>query len=72
VGYEKSDAGTLPFASAPPDEPRLDGARVLDDLRFEFLELGVENDPLDGRTQGFITGLGTLPLDEGQDRFREL
>src|ERR1035437_6499157 len=58
--------------AAAPDQPRLDGAGILQDLGFEFLELGVEDGALDGRSEELVTRLHPLLLDEGQNCLGEL
>ena len=54
------------------DQPRLDGAGILQDFGFEFLELGVQDDALDGGSEGRIASFGALLLDEGQNCLGEL
>ena len=62
----------LCLASPAPHQPGFKRAWVAQNIAFEFLELGIEDETLDARSQAFISRLRALPLDEGQDRFAEL
>jgi hypothetical protein len=75
VSRDPHDLGLLSTSiarAATPDQPRLDGAGILQDFGFEFLELGVQDDPLDGGSEGLVAGFPTFLLDEGQNCLGEL
>src|SRR6185369_4768144 len=54
------------------DEPRLDGARILQNFVFQLAELGLEDYPLDVRAQRLVARLGALLLDQRDNRLAEL
>jgi hypothetical protein len=60
------------FAASAADQPGLDRARVVEDLELDLLHLTVHYGLLNRSSEMLIASLGSLLLDEAQNRLEEL
>ena len=51
---------------APADQPRFESAGIFQNVRFEILNLHVQDDSFDAGADGLVARFGALLLDEGQ------
>ena len=59
--------GTLFASATTANQPGFDGAGILQDVGFEFMELRIQDYALDIGAERLVTGFGALLLDEGQN-----